>query len=274
MSYGKTMTLDEIHYETVGLMKKVIAICDKLDINYYLAFGTLIGAARHSGFIPWDDDCDIFMLRPDFDKFMKYCTEHEEELAPCKLMSRHNTPNYPFAIPRFCDLSFHMESDITCGVDMGLFIDVYPYDGAGNDIEYANKKVMFKKRILSSQLYFAQGNQMPKSKKSFLNKMFSYILYFSARNKDPQIYLEKLEKLGTKYDIKDSKYIACLVWDTDAWAIEKAWCEGYELLDFEGIKVKVPLNYEKVLDIWYTDYRQLPPEEARQPHHEYNLYRK
>ena len=274
MKYSQEMTLEEIHYETVGLIKKLITICDKLEIYYYLAFGTLIGAARHKGFIPWDDDCDIFMLRPDYDKFLAYCAEHEEELAPCKLMNRHNTPNYPFAISRFCDLSFHMESDISCYVDMGLFIDVYPFDAAGNDLKYIYKDLMWKKRLISSKLYFSQGNPMPKNKKSFVNKVISYMIYLYARNKKPEVYLEQLEALANTFDMEQSKYIACMIWDADAWPIEKACCDGYKLMDFEDVKAKVPMDYEKVLNIWYTDYKQLPPEEERVPHHEYKLYRK
>lgn len=270
----KELSLEEIHQETVGLLGKVIEICDELQINYYLAFGTLIGAARHKGFIPWDDDCDIFMLRPDYDKFLEYCAAHEEALWPYKLMNRHNTPNYPFAISRFCDLSFHMESDITCNVDMGLFIDIYPFDGAGNDEGYIRKNITWKKRVLLSKLYFAQGNPMPKVKKSLPNKIFSYMLYLSSKNKNPEKYLKKLEKLGECFDLESSKYATCMIWDADAYPIEKACCEGFELLDFETLKVKVPLNYEKVLNTWYGDYMQLPPVEMRQPHHEYKLYRK
>ncbi len=68
--------------EHLGILKKIIDICDKVGVNYYLAYGSLIGAVRHGGFIPWDDDLDIVMLRPDYEVFCQYCMKHERELYP------------------------------------------------------------------------------------------------------------------------------------------------------------------------------------------------
>ena len=67
------LTIEEIHEGTLIILKKIIEICDKINVNYFIAYGTLIGAVRHQGFIPWDDDLDIIMLRPEYDKFVAYC---------------------------------------------------------------------------------------------------------------------------------------------------------------------------------------------------------
>ena len=84
----KELSIQEIHEGTLGILKKIIDICDKVGVNYYLAYGSLIGAVRHGGFIPWDDDLDIVMLRPDYEVFCQYCMKHERELYPFKLIDK------------------------------------------------------------------------------------------------------------------------------------------------------------------------------------------
>lgn len=89
----KELSIQEIHEGTLGILKKIIDICDKVGVNYYLAYGSLIGAVRHGGFIPWDDDLDIVMLRPDYEVFCQYCMKHEQELYPFKLINRQSEKN-------------------------------------------------------------------------------------------------------------------------------------------------------------------------------------
>lgn len=89
----KELSIQEIHEGTLGILKKIIDICDKVGVNYYLAYGSLIGAVRHGGFIPWDDDLDIVMLRPDYEVFCQYCMKHERELYPFKLINRQSEKN-------------------------------------------------------------------------------------------------------------------------------------------------------------------------------------
>ena len=86
----KELSIEEIHEGTLGILKKIIEICDEINVNYFLAYGSLIGAVRHGGFIPWDDDLDIVMLRPDYEIFNQYCLKHERELYPFKLINRKN----------------------------------------------------------------------------------------------------------------------------------------------------------------------------------------
>ena len=128
----KELSIEEIHEGTLGILKKIIEICDEINVNYFLAYGSLIGAVRHGGFIPWDDDLDIVMLRPDYEIFNQYCLKHERELYPFKLINRKNEKKYPYNIARFNDLRYRDIYENVQEYDSGMFIDVYPLDGAGH----------------------------------------------------------------------------------------------------------------------------------------------
>lgn len=130
----KFLELSEIHQVTIGVVKKIIDICKNQNIKYFVMYGSLIGAVRHKGFIPWDDDFDIIMLRPEYERFMNYCYTHKEELKPYQLINRYTNENYPFNISRFCDCRYEMiRDDGEENAGMGIFVDIYPFDGLGNN---------------------------------------------------------------------------------------------------------------------------------------------
>ena len=128
---GSVLRLHQM--KMLRILEFVDRVCRKHGIRYWLSSGTLLGAVRHGGFIPWDDDMDVCMLRPEYDKFVAYCNEHEEELYPFKLMSKYTADDYPFNLQRFCDTRFKMvKTDGLSDAGMGLFIDIYPLDALGN----------------------------------------------------------------------------------------------------------------------------------------------
>ena len=268
------LTLEEVHKETLVILKKIISICDELKINYFLAYGSLIGAVRHQGFIPWDDDLDLIMLRPDYEKFKAYCSSHEAEMFPFKLLGRHNTPDYPYAINRFCDLRYEMVSQNAPDAGMGMFIDIYPFDGAGNDEQEVYKKIGKKKWLWINCLFSALKGKFEPSSKGILRSIVKLPGHLFARLMGPGFFLNRLESLKDTYTLEESRYVTCMVWDWPIKLKEKRHFEEFTYLPFEGIQVKVPKEYDAVLRNSYGDYMQLPPEDQRVPHHEYSLYRK
>lgn len=266
------LSIEEIHRETLIILKKIIEISEKININYFMMYGSLLGVVRHKGFIPWDDDCDIAMVRPDYDKFIAYCTEHEDELYPYKIMNRNNTPDYPFNISRFCDMRYRMVSTGAPDAGMGMFIDVYPLDAAGNKSEFS-KLFLIKQKILFNNVFSCYYKNFHSTEKGILHDTIRYILFVSAKLFGAKFWLNRLEKNKDKYSYENSKYISGMIWD-DVVNYEKDSFLDYKKLRFENLEVKVPGNYKTLLELWYGDYMQLPPEDRRVSSHDYKLYKK
>ena len=126
------LSTKEIQVKTLEIVKQVDFIAKKLDLKYALMWGTLLGAVRHAGFIPWDDDFDIMMSRRDYNILMDYFKSHKEELEPLVFFSKETRIEYPYMIGRICDTRYHLVSENEKDYGMGIFIDIYPLDGAGN----------------------------------------------------------------------------------------------------------------------------------------------
>ncbi len=270
----QALTLEQIHQGTLEILKKIIVICDELHINYYMAYGTLLGAVRHQGFIPWDDDLDILMLRPDYDKFVDYCYANEAALFPLKLMGPDNTPDYPFNVWRFCDLRYRMESEEVSDAGMGMFIDVYCLDGAGNDPEEAVRKIGKQKWFYTSSLLSAVHPRYSPSTRGILGNLVKFPGYCLAKLLGARFFQNRLLKLKDTFSLEDSQYVVNMIWEWPMKPNLKAHYQSYTYLPFEGIQVKVPVAYDTVLRNSYGDYMVLPPEDKRAPHHAYSLYRK
>ena len=131
------LTLRQMQEGALNILKKLDGICREQGLRYFLFYGTLIGAIRHKGFIPWDDDLDVAMPRPDFDRLVAYCRQHRQELLPMRLMTVDDNPQYVYPIARFSDTRYRVKYQGIRDYGLGLFVDVYPLDGCGNTEEEA-----------------------------------------------------------------------------------------------------------------------------------------
>lgn len=272
---NEKLTLEEIHSVTLCVLKKVIDICDKLNINYYMAYGTLIGVVRHNGFIPWDDDCDITMCRPDYEKFVSYCDSHAEELYPYKLLSKTNTNNYPYNIVRFNDMRYKAVYENTQSYDSGVFIDIYPLDGIDISDPALIKKINQKRKFLKTMIIWATDDHFEKSKHNkWYRTMIKYIARSWAKTMGGRYFLDKLENLKNTFDYDACSYVGDMVWDFSTVPLKKEWFDDYLFADFEGVKVKIPHDYDSFLKVYYGNYMELPPENQRVASHFYAIYRR
>ena len=125
-----SLKIEEIQEVSLRILKRITSVCEEHGFRYTLAFGTLIGAIRHKGFIPWDDDVDILMPRPDYERFILYLTNHPIE--DLKVFNWKCVKNYPLGITRICDMRYRVLENNFIDFDHGIFVDVYPVDGLAN----------------------------------------------------------------------------------------------------------------------------------------------
>lgn len=275
MAEKKPLNIDEIHAGTLEIIKKLSNICKGLNINYYVGWGSLIGAIRHKGFVPWDDDFDVIMLRPDYDKFVKYCEEHEEELYPFKILNRQVCKEYPYVISRFEDMRYKAVYDNLIEYDSGMFIDIYPFDGAGRDEVKIRKKIEKKKRILAKFVGWSINNKFVKPQsQNPLTVIFKYIGFKISHLLGKDFFLDRFEKLKGNYSLEDSTLVGCLCWDYYLYVFDKRLFEDSLTVPFENITVKIPVGYDEFLKIAYGDYMTLPPENERKASHGYTIYKR
>lgn len=272
----KELTLQEIQQASLEILKKIKEICDKEGFKYVLSWGTLIGAVRHKGFIPWDDDIDIMMPRPDHDKLMKYMEEHKEELKPLEVFNNDTCSNYPYMLTRISDSRYILDVDNEDDFGIGVFIDIYVEDGAGNSKEEA-LSLMRKTHGYCSLIFLATRQRYVFGlTKGWLKKIVKVPAFIYAHIMGKKFFEKKLMKYVDKADYDNSSWVANIIWGTvPEWEIfPKSIFEDTIDADFEGIKFKIPREYDSVLRQTYGDYMQLPPEKDRIAHHFYSAYRK
>lgn len=235
-----------------------VNICEKIGVKYFVLGGTLLGAVRHSGFIPWDDDVDVCMLREDYEQFIAQAAAY---LPDYYFLQTHQTdPQYPnnFAKLRDSRTTYIETSAKNLRINHGVYIDIFPMDYYPEG--FAAKIYEIKKRLLSRRInsvYYLPDMGV----KARLSGIVARSLY-----PDLEKAIAKREKLFSSY-----RNTSRLVNNSGAWSekeiIPVQWFEGETELTFEGIKVKAPAKYDQWLSFVYGDYMSLPPEAERTGHH-------
>lgn len=258
-------SLEELKSIELEIMKKIHMFCESNGIRYYLAYGTLIGAVRHKGFIPWDDDIDIFMPRPDYERFINefqfFASQNNLNIA-----SNKTKPYMCRAFAKICDSrTIQFEPKYKDKEPRGVFVDVWPLDGypktwIGRKLHQCILTVEF--IILYASLtkieYIPQKNKL----KRLLIRIF--------RNTDSEKLLKKFEKNTKKYSFDDSDWVMCS--SAKPQMFKKEWFKDRILLNFEDAKFYAPVGYDEYLRCRYGDYLKLPPKEEQNPHHVINTY--
>ena len=266
------LNVREIQQESLKILKVIDKIAKQEKLQYVLFFGSLLGAVRHKGFIPWDDDLDILMFRPDYEKLKSYFISHQSELEPFEFFCPEFRKDYPYMIGRICNTNFSFVADAEKDCGMGTFVDIYPIDGAGN----GKHKFTYYESCLLTTIYALKNKTHFIRPFSKMKVLIKGILFFLCRLFPYAFLQNKLRHLSTKFTLASSEYVACMSWMDGGKPVifKKEDLEKTVLIDFEDGKYPVVKNYEDFLQQLYGDYMQFPPENERVGHHYYKIFPK
>lgn len=257
----KTITMEELRAIQLDILDKIHAFCTERGIRYSLGGGTLLGAVRHKGYIPWDDDIDIMLPRPDYDRFLK---EFEGKYAELNLQ--------------------HYENDITCCIPFakvydnrtvliekvqksGIYIDVFPIDGLPEESRIHEYLTLYHKYLhkiyFMTPFYLVTGSLMNRIKyyvkkvlfpprKKYIADFYSYLLSFN---------FGKSVNAGAICGVYAEKEL-----------MPRKTFESYITVEFEGRHYMAIRDYDAYLTKHYGDYMQLPPKEKQVSHHVFTAY--
>lgn len=233
-------------------VKKVLDVCQKHNLHIWAEGGTLLGAIRHKGYIPWDDDIDLVMMRDDYNKLLAIASSEFEE--PFFFQTAYSDKCYPrgHSQVRYNGTAAILPGDIKCKFNQSIFVDIFVYDNLpANKFELSAKlfKSEFLRRILVEKAYIHFSWNKPKSivKKILFSFLFLVIPF---------------KKMFGKFDStfdnidEDSGKVACVTFTMAAVfsALQKSWFSKTLYLPFEDILMPVPIGYDEILKKLYGDY--------------------
>lgn len=272
----KELTVAETQAVSLEILNIIATVCEERNYRYFLIYGTLIGAVRHSGFIPWDDDVDIMMPRPDYEKLLNHLKNNIDRYPNLEVFNPDTCRDYPYMITRISDKRYEIDMSNEKPYGMGVFIDIYPYDGLG-DTKKEAIKFGLKGDRLSSLCYLASRKHFAiENTKSFLRKVIKLPAFIHAKIHGKKYYQKKLQKLANTKSFEKSNYIGCVVWLSggERDIFPKEWFKESIKMKFDKYEFNVPKDYDKILRQIYGNYMQLPPESERVGHHFYKTYQK
>ena len=274
---GKELTFREVQLGAYEILKVIARICDEHGWKYFLTYGSVIGAVRHNGIIPWDDDIDLMMPRPDYEALKKFFIENADELFPLKLFDSSVVEKYPHMISRISDIRYHLIFENEVDYDIGLFVDIYPLDGVGNNIDTANRLIARTKRLASLCFLTSRKSYAADNTESRLKMLLKLPAFVWAKLMGNKHYINRLAAYSRSYRYEDSKYVACLVWPAgkkygrfrDVYKKELFETQKHQ---FEDSEFNIPVGYDEFLTTTYGDYMTPPDEAGKKTHHTYTTY--
>lgn len=253
--------LRKVQMVQLELLLEVDRICKKCDIHYNIIAGTLLGAIRHDGYIPWDDDADVALLRDEYEKFRTAC-ETELDTTRFYFQDHRNTSGYRWGYGKLRrkDTRFLRENQEHMPYEQGIFIDVFPLDAVPDNYLLRSLK-NFECFCIRKVLWSEVGKI---ADKSAVKRAWFYLL---SKIPDKWVF-GYYENVINKVHKLDSQWVRILMFPTPnkEWGYLRKWYENSTDIVFEGITFQGIAEYDEYLSFKFGNYMELPPEEKRKVH--------
>lgn len=262
------LNIQEIKEREFQILRHFSLICKTNDIRYCLSNGTLLGAVKYGGFIPWDDDVDVFVHRDDYKRLM----ECYQDTGEYKLFSLERCEEYCFPFAKLCDMTtVKYEDGYINKVKLGLCIDIFPLDKWRFPYRKAIKQLKFERKLIVN-LQYSNGNYG--RGRNIITTIVRNVLIFFSKLKGARNICLKMQQIAEKSN-GCNESCGCVVWPIygEREIVPKEVFDATVEVEFEGEKFPAPEGYDVYLRSLYGDYENDPPVERQKTHHQFRAYR-
>lgn len=256
---------NELKQLQLEILDCVADYCQKNNIVYWLDCGTLLGAIRHNGYIPWDDDIDLGMLRPDFDRFINGFNGFN---ARYQVRCIENDPDFYFGFAKVLDTQTILYEPDENGQKYSINIDVVVYDNAPDDSGEL-KKAFMRRDFYRTCNILRNYNNKPSG--NVFRQLFVRFLRLAVKIMPKGYYCRKLVENAKQYNGEQTTRVGNFLGFYNMTCSKKA-LESFDTHIFEGKNYVIPVGYDEWLRSFYNNYMKLPPEEQRVSHHKFVAY--
>lgn len=266
----REITLSEQKQIMLDLLKEFDRFCVNHELSYYLTGGTLLGAVRHKGYIPWDDDIDVGMPRKDYETFAKIYNSARIN-KEYEFISFHQDPDLYVSSGKLVDTRTLMEEAVDCDVRLGVYLDVFPLDNLGNTEEEAKK--MTEDALKIRRKLDVQNWKIIPERKWYLNAIIWAVKTASPKGKRRKLIMEQ-DLLCKRYQGGElTTYVGYPCAAMKQELLRGEWFKTYEIVPFEDAEFRIPVGYRDCLNVFYgTNYMELPPLAKQKTHHAYRVW--
>lgn len=248
-------------------LKILLEVFNQNNIEYFAIGGTALGAYRHKGFIPWDDDIDIGIPRYYYDKLIDLIKDNKINLPSNKFVSLEIDKKHNYLFMKFINIDIPIIENSFPDSIIGLYIDIFPIDGCSNNINTARKHI---KKINNFSKLFTYKKMKWQSLKGIrrLIKFMTYLL-------PSKLIYNHISRLQRKYSFSNSKYVANTVGAWKSKEIQEAFIfRDFSDQKFENLTIKCPSEIDIYLSSLYGNYMAFPPKDKQVSHHSFNFLKK